>query len=54
MPRFALAAAKGAWGKLGGTNRQSLVNQEAARKRAEQLRSVFAELAQLSAPSGID
>jgi DNA invertase Pin-like site-specific DNA recombinase len=47
--RLALPAAKARDVLLGGTNRQSLANQEAARQRAEQLRSIFAELAELSA-----
>jgi hypothetical protein len=35
--------------QLGGTNEQSLLNQQEARQRAEQLRPVFAELSGMSA-----
>ena len=47
--RLALAAAKARGVKLGGTNDQSLANQAAARERAEKLRPVLSELADLSA-----
>ncbi len=47
--RLALAAAKARGVKLGGTNKQSLANQTAARERAEKLRPVLTELADLSA-----
>ena len=47
--RLALAAAKARGVKLGGTNKQSLANQAAARERAEKLRPILAELFALSA-----
>jgi DNA invertase Pin-like site-specific DNA recombinase len=47
--RVALAAAKARGVKLGGTNQQSLANQREASERAEKLRPVIAELANLSA-----
>lgn len=47
--RVALQAAKARGVKLGGTNAQSIANCEDANRRAEQLRSIFAELASMSA-----
>jgi DNA invertase Pin-like site-specific DNA recombinase len=47
--RDALAAAKARGVQLGGTNEQSLLNQQEARQRAEALRPVFAELSGMSA-----
>jgi DNA invertase Pin-like site-specific DNA recombinase len=46
--RLALAAAKARGVKLGGLNRQSVENREAALKRAEALRPLLTELAGLS------
>ena len=46
--RLALAAAKARGVKLGGTNRQSLENHEAALARAMNLRPILAELAGMS------
>jgi Resolvase, N terminal domain len=47
--RLALQAAKAKGIKLGGTNAQSIANRDEARQRAEELRPVMAELAELSA-----
>jgi DNA invertase Pin-like site-specific DNA recombinase len=47
--RLALQAAKERGVKLGGTNRKSLENRTEALARAEQVRPVFVELADLSA-----
>jgi DNA invertase Pin-like site-specific DNA recombinase len=47
--RVALQAAKARGVKLGGTNAQSIANRDEARQRAEELRSVFEEIASLSA-----
>jgi DNA invertase Pin-like site-specific DNA recombinase len=43
-----LAAARAKGKKLGGINRKSIEIRDAARKRAEELRPIFAELADLS------
>ena len=47
--RLALKAAKARGVKLGGTNRQSLENRDEAQRRAERLRPILAELADVSA-----
>jgi DNA invertase Pin-like site-specific DNA recombinase len=47
--RLALQAAKARGVKLGGTNAQSIANRDQARQRAEKLRPVLAELADMSA-----
>jgi DNA invertase Pin-like site-specific DNA recombinase len=47
--RLALQAAKARGVKLGGTNAQSIANRDEAQRRAEQLRPILAELADLSA-----
>jgi DNA invertase Pin-like site-specific DNA recombinase len=47
--RAGLAAAKNRGVKLGGLNAKGIAEQRAARERAEQLRPIFAELAELSA-----
>jgi len=47
--RVALQAAKARGVKLGGTNAQSIANREDAMRRAEQLRPILTELADLSA-----
>lgn len=49
--RAALAAAKARGVKLGGTNRQSIANRDAALARAAELRPVLADLESLSATS---
>ena len=52
--RAGLAAAKKRGVKLGGLNAKGIAEQQAARERAEQLRSVFAELDHLSARKAAD
>jgi DNA invertase Pin-like site-specific DNA recombinase len=47
--RVALRTAKARGVKLGGTNARSIANRDEARQRAEELRPVFDELAELSA-----
>jgi DNA invertase Pin-like site-specific DNA recombinase len=47
--RLALQAAKARGVKLGGTNAQSIANRDEAQRRAEQLRPILAELADMSA-----
>ena len=47
--RAGLAAAKKRGAKLGGLNAKGIAEQQAARERAEQLRPIFAGLADLSA-----
>lgn len=47
--RIALQAAKARGVKLGGTNAQSIANRNEAQQRAEQLRPMLMELAEMSA-----
>ena len=52
--RAGLAAAKKRGVKLGGLNAKGIAEQQAARERAEQLRPIFEELAELSARKTAD
>ena len=47
--RAGLAVAKKRGVRLGGLNAKGIAEQQAARERAEQLRPIFAELANMSA-----
>jgi DNA invertase Pin-like site-specific DNA recombinase len=52
--RAGLAAAKKRGVKLGGLNAKGIAERQAARERAEQLRPIFAEIAELSARKAAD